>query len=137
MGTIRVLCHQGRVALAGEDYEAARQCFLQALDLALHTQTPALQIESAAGGLHLLLCAKTDHVTDPMISMALEALDRHPACPASVRRYIRSFALVRSVDRANHAGSIVSLEHVQQMVANWMRGMPQELNAGVGSLFSM
>lgn len=135
-GTTRALCYLGRLALAGQDYKAARQYFLQALDIAQHTQTPALQVESAAGALHLLVCAGEGAVIQPRLCAVLDWLERHPACPADTRRYIRSFALDRPVERAHGADTADqprTLEQARDFIVGWMHRLVEERSASGGN----
>lgn len=123
-GITRALCHLGRLALAGQAYDEARRHCLHALEVAERTRMPPLQIESAAGALHLLTVTDVDTAAALDAWAALDLLLRHPACSADTRRYIASFLPQQQAERANGAGSADrpwSLERLQQTIAQALR----------------
>jgi tetratricopeptide (TPR) repeat protein len=123
-GIMRTLCHLGRLAVAKHDYQEAQQHFLQAIALARPTQMLPLQIESAAGALHLLTHTYANSAIEPALCAAIDTLWQHPACSADTRRYITSFRPQQRAERAYGADRTDrpwNLERVQQTIAEAIR----------------
>jgi len=122
-GIMRTLCHLGRLAIVNHNYHEAQQHFLQALALAQPTQMLPLQIESAAGALHLLI-RSADSATVSSLYAAIDSLQQHPACSADTRRYITSFLPDQWAEHAygaNITDRPWTLERIQQMIAEAIR----------------
>ncbi len=127
-GIGRVSCHLGRLAVTQCHYREAQQYFLQAIQVSQSVRSTPLLLETMAGALHLLLAFQPTMATDPVFSIAVISVWRHPACTADTKQYLASVCpdqLLSLVAGAEPLDQKWSLEELREVIVSWIAGTPR------------